>query len=78
MYTDPRMTDILSINYDGKDWFHIKQTLLRNIDDALSKIVGDNSRDETDKLRGYILCSKTMLSMEEQARAYLARVENKE
>lgn len=74
MYEDPRMTDILSISYDGKDWFHIKQILLRTIDDATSKIVGDVSREETDKLRGYILCSKTMLSMEEQARAYLARI----
>lgn len=65
--------DIVSINYSSKDWYHLKQILHRYVDDATSKIVGDISKEETDKIRGYILLAKTVLSLEEQARAYLAQ-----
>ena len=67
------MTDVLGINYASKDWFHIKQILLKYQEDAVSRIVGEIPADETNKLRGLILAYKTILALEQFARDNLAQ-----
>lgn len=69
------LTDVLGINYSSKDWFHIKQILLKSQEDAVSKLVGDCSAEETNKIRGLILAYKTILALESFARDTLAQQE---
>lgn len=72
---DDKMTDVLGINYSGKDWFHVKQILIRSIDDAVSRLCGEIDERETNKLRGIIFGAKSMLALEQVARDTLARME---
>lgn len=69
------LTDVLGINYASKDWFHMKQIMLRSIEDAVSRLCGEIDDRETNKLRGAILAYKSMLALEQDARLTLARTE---
>lgn len=69
------MTDTLEINYSSKDWFHLKQIMLRGIEDAVSRLCGEIDERETNKLRGVILAYKAMLGLETDARMMLAHAE---
>ena len=69
-----KMTDVLGIDYEGRDWFHIKSLLKTQIQDYTDKLVGDLSERETDKIRGCILCCKTILQYEDTARERLAHL----
>ena len=71
------LTDVLGINYASKDWFHIKQILLKYQEDAVSRLVGECTADETNKIRGLILAYKTILALEPFARELLAQQEER-
>lgn len=71
------LTDVTGINYASKDWFHVKQIMLRRIDDCVSKLCGDIDDREANKLRGCILAYRATIGLEEDARSILAQTKDK-
>jgi len=54
-----------TINYNGNDWYVIKEYLKEQISSLTKRLLNpDTSWDDTNKLRGSILALQTMLDTE--------------
>lgn len=57
-----------NINFNGKDWHTLKTFLQMMLENSVSQLCGDKPIEDTQKLRGQILCLKTILDLETSAR----------